>query len=60
MSRFETYLGDGAYAELSDVTGDLVIYTTVGGPQRTNEITLENDVLQALLDWLKSVEKVKP
>ncbi len=47
---FETYLGDGAYAYLSDYR-EIVLYTS-DGITETNTVVLEPDVLAMFESWL--------
>lgn len=51
----EIYLGDGAYAKLSDQPGEVVIYTT-NGLVVTNSVFLGRQEIQILVKWLKEKE----
>lgn len=52
IEKQEYYLGDGAYAEWIGYT--FVVYTS-NGVERTNEIYLEIDHMQALIDFARAV-----
>ena len=47
----ETYLGDGVYARL-DRNYAAVVLTTTNGPEVTNRIVLDDEVLDAFMRWL--------
>lgn len=52
---YKTYLGDGAYAELSDVEPGGIWLTTSDGAEDTNAIYLEPGVLAALLAYVAKI-----
>jgi hypothetical protein len=52
----KTYLGDGVYAEYGEYN---VVLTTENGISITNTIFIGPETLQALLDYLKFIGKVK-
>jgi len=51
---YKTYLGDGAYVEVDDETGDIVL-TTEDGIRVTNCIVLDTGVWAALELWVRRI-----
>jgi hypothetical protein len=59
MNLYKTYLGDGAYVELSDVELGGVWLTTSDGIEDTNAIYLEPSVLAALLEYVAKIPEME-
>ena len=61
MSDRGEYLGDSVYVQEGSFKGEIVLTTNNGLPDDPrNKIYMEPAVLQALLDWLKAKEIIKP
>jgi hypothetical protein len=54
----KTYLGDGAYADISNATGDLIL-TTENGISAQNTVVLEPEHFALLEAYIKGVRSLK-